>query len=554
MTRDLSALESASFDLVIIGGGIYGLSTAWDAALRGLSVALLEKDDFAHATSAAHYKLVHGGLRYLQHLDFKRMRVSIRERRWMMRAAPHMVDPVEFLIPCYGHGMKGAELLMAAFFVNDLIGWDRNRGIARGRRIPRGHLISKSECLRRVPGFQAEGLTAGAVYADAQVYSSERFAMAIARSAEAAGARLFNYAEVTGAELEGNRMSALTVKDRLGDQVLRVRGGQFVNMTGPWSEITRELVRNPEAPRHVVRSKGVQFFTRPLAGCGFTVETRQKDKTAKVARGGRSLFVQHWRGKAFIGQSDRIYRGNPDDFRITEQDLLDFLEEFNQAYPHAGLKREDVCHWIGGMIPVGQDDPNGEAANVSHRYEILDHRNDGGPDNFISVIGVKFTICRYIAERVVDLVQRKRGGTFVPGTTSKQRVWGGELDDPGEEARRLREGGALPDAVAAHLVRMYGGRTGEVLRAAGDTPEAKQLIRGSDESIVAEVLHAVRAECAFTLRDVILRRTDLGTLGHPGPGAVEHVADLMAAELAWSDAGRQEQIDDLNAWYALPVA
>lgn len=547
LTRKPERLTDRVYDVVIIGGGIYGLTTAWDAALRGMSVLVLEQADFAHATSSAHYKLVHGGLRYLQHLDLKRMRISIRERRWMMQAAPHLVSPVEFVIPCYGHGMKGAEVLRAAFLLNDLIGWDRNRGIEAGRRIPRGRLLSKTECLRRVPGFRAEGLKAGAVYADAQVYSSERFAMAIARSAAEAGAVLINNAEVVGAILEETKVTGLRVRDRARGETVTVQGKLVVNMTGPWSEITRALIRDPNPPREVIRSKGVQFFTRPLADCGFTVETRQKDRSAKIARGGRSLFVQPWRGCSFIGQSDKLYKGPPGDFAVTEADLQAFLAEFNEAYPAAALKREDVIHVLGGMVPVGSDDPNPDAANISHRYEILDHATADGLQNFISVIGVKFTICRQIAEQVVDLCQRKLGTPVTPCPTRTAKVWGGQLPNVAEAVTALASRTGLPPPAAAHLVHLYGDKAETVLEVGGDpTP-----LPGRGETLAAEIRHAVLQEAPRNLADVVLRRTDLGTLGHPGHEALKTAAGLMGDLCGWDATRQTAEIAAVDALYLL---
>jgi glycerol-3-phosphate dehydrogenase len=541
MKRNIDELAERTFDVVVIGGGVYGLCTAWDAALRGLSVAVLEKDDFGHACSSANYKLIHGGLRYLQHLNFRRMRTSILERRTMLRIAPHLVEPVGFVIPCSGHGIRGPEAMRLALWINDLIGWDRNRGLAAGRRIPAGTLWSAEETMRQVPGLAGPGLNAGALYYDAQVYSVERLTLSFALAAEEAGAVAANYAEVTRLHHDGRRVTHASARDTLDGRTFSVRGHVFVNMTGPWSEITRQLLHTDRPDRAVVRSKGVQLLVPRLSDWGFAVETRQKDKSALIRRGGRSLFVQPWRGASFIGQSDTIYRGTPDDFRITRRDVADFLDLFNRACPSWALSESDVLHAVGGMIPVGDDDPNPDAANVSHRYEILDHEREDGLVNMISAIGVKFTISRYIAERAVDLAVRKLGARAAPCATALTPLPGGRIDDVAAEIERAQAAGPFPPAAMAHLIRLYGTQWRAIADRARAEPGLNRMIDGSGEVSAAEIAHIARTESPAHLDDILIRRTDLGTLGDPGERARRDAAAVAGAELGWSPERREEE-------------
>jgi glycerol-3-phosphate dehydrogenase len=551
MTRCPDAVLTELYDLVIIGGGVYGLCTAWDASLRGLKVIVLEQKDFAHASSSVNYKLIHGGLRYLQHLDLSRMRISIRERRHMMTMAPHLVAPVEFVIPCYGHGIKGPEILRVALWLNDLMGFDRNRGIEAARSIPRGHLISRAECLRRIPGLPANGLTGGAVYYDAQMYSAERLALAFGRSAEQAGARLLNYAKVVGMTTGSNRIESVSVKDALSGRMFSVRGKAYANMTGPWSEITRQYLHTDQPHEHVVRSKGVQLFTHRLSEYGFVVQTKQIDKTAVIARGGRSLFVTPWRGSSFIGQSDTIYEGNPADFTIAEQDIVEFLAEFNEAFPAAKLQRSDVHYWLGGMIPVGDEDPNAEAANISHRYEILDHEKEDSITNLVSVIGVKFTISRHIAEMVVDRILAKLGLPHTASTTASLHVYGGDILDVAQASVLLANQHNLDEVTARHMTHLYGSRAAHVMSYADESPDLAGHVSGSGESLRAEIIHAIREEMAVNLDDVLIRRTDLGTLGYPGDATIEDVARIMAKELGWDQSVKRKQINMIRDFYRI---
>lgn len=199
MKRNLEELSNTQFDVLVIGGGIYGACVAYEATLRGLSVALVEKQDFCGATSANSLKTIHGGLRYLQHADFKRMRESIYERRTLMKIAPHLVHPLPVLVPTYGHGLKGIEAMTVALKINDLVSCDRNLGLPDPQKhIPTGRTLSPTECLNTLPGISADGLTGGAIFHDAQVYNSERLVLAYLQSATQLGLRVANYLEVTG--------------------------------------------------------------------------------------------------------------------------------------------------------------------------------------------------------------------------------------------------------------------------------------------------------------------------------------------------------------------
>ncbi|MBP7829863.1 MAG: glycerol-3-phosphate dehydrogenase/oxidase [Kiritimatiellae bacterium] len=543
MKRDLARLDNESFDLVIIGGGVYGLSAAWDAALRGLKVAVLEKGDFGAATSSGSLKLIHGGLRYLQHLNFARMRMSINERRRMLRIAPHLVHPLEFVMPCYGHAMKGPEAMRLALLFNDAMSFDRNRGLDRAHAIPGGRTLSPAECLERLPGIRREGLTGGAVFHDAQMHNSERLTLAFGLSAAGRGAALANYAEVTGFHLEQQTIRSAVVRDRLSDRVFCVAGRLFLNMTGPWSDITAGLLTSPAPARRVVRSKGVQLVTRALPpAAAFPIESRQRDLTAVIKRGGRNYFVTPWRGLSIIGTTDTLYEGAPDDFAITEPDIGEFLAEINALYP-AGLERKDVRFWIGGLRPLGDEDTNPEHAKASHRSQVRDHAREGGPANLVSVVGVKYTVCRRIAEQVVDLAARRLGGSADRCRTGETPLAGGDIGDFD----------AFRSGAEDHLARNYGTQMKEVLALAKDNPAWAEKIPGSTEVRAAEVIHAVREEMAVHLADVVLRRTDLGTLGHPGRPALEACARLMAAELAWTPGRTEEELAAAERLFTPPA-
>ncbi|MBN1917521.1 MAG: glycerol-3-phosphate dehydrogenase/oxidase [Verrucomicrobia bacterium] len=553
MERNLRRLAGNEYDLLVIGGGVYGLCVAWDAALRGLSVALLEKGDFGAATSSATLKIIHGGLRYLQHADVRRMRESIYERMVMMRLAPHLVHPMPCLVPTYGHLLRGKEVMAVAMMMTDLISFDRNRLDDPQKRIPRGRVISRQKCLGILPGINPDGLTGGAVYHDAQMHNPDRLTLSFALSATEAGANLANYVEVTGLAARNGRVEAVTAKDLRTDETFDVRGRVVANMTGPWSDIVIASLHGAKPDRRVLRSKGIQIVT-PLycADHAFAVESTQRDPDAIVSRGGRLFFITPWRGRSLIGTTDTVYEGDPDDFAITAQDVAEFVEEINASYPGAKLTPDQVPFWFGGLRPVGEKNIDPNVSKAARKFEIVDHARRDGVANFISVTGVKYTTARGIAQQTVDIVFRKMDRRPPKCPTGTARLWGGEIerfDDFMAEQVGGRPDG-LSEATMGHLVYTYGSRLDDILAYIEADPALGASLPGSDVTR-AEIVHACRHEMVGSLADMVLRRTELGTLGAPAPAAVDEVLAIAAKELGWSASRQASERDALAALYTL---
>lgn len=546
MQRDLKRLSEETYDLLIIGGGVNGLAAAWDASLRGLKVALVEKKDFGAETSSATLKIVHGGLRYLQHLDFVRMRESIRERSTMLRIAPHLVEPFPFLMPTYGHFMQGKEAMTAAVIVNELMSFDCNRHLPDpARRIPSGRIISKKECLELAPCVEQKGLTGGMIFYDAQMYNSERLSLCFALSAAGNGADLANYVEILSLIREGNRVAGAKAKDLLTGSEFEVHAKVTANMTGPWSDIVVSLLDKPKPDRRVLRSKGIQIVTpRLIDKVALAVPSAYEDPDAIFSRGTRNFFITPWRGVSLVGTTDTVYEGDPDDFRITAKDVADFVEEINQSMPSAKLTPEQVPFAFGGLRPITEKNIDA-GSKVARKYEVNDHVSDLGVEGFFTIIGVKYTTCRFLAEKVVDLAFKKLGHSSPKIMTESTPLAGGKIERFDEfMSRSVAERPAgFDETMMRHLVRSYGSDHAVITDLAKQEPELGDRIPGSAEVAKAEIAHAVRQECAIHLEDVILRRTDLGTLGHPGKAALEACAEIMGSELDWDAARRQREIE-----------
>ncbi len=553
MNRGISSFTQGQFDVLIIGGGIFGVCAAWEAASRGLSVVLLEKGDFSQATSSNHFKVVHGGIRYLQHADFRRLRESCRERSALLRIAPHLVYPLPILIPTVGSGLQGKTLLRAGFFLYDLLTFDRNRGIHDpGRRIPACYSLNRDQVCGLVRQADDSKLTGGAVFWDGQIYSPPRLAISFLRSAVQAGAVVANYTEVTGFVREGDRIVGVRAQDRVGGSVFETRAKVVLNATGPWAS---DLLRRSLSLRwggNLTFSRDVALVVaRPLPKAqAIACRIASKDKDAILDRGGRHLFFAPWRGFTLIGVWHVVHRGAPDEFKVTRDDLVRFVEEANQASPGFGLQEEHVVMVNSGLILFG-----GEADESEYRFGkrsvLIDHQSEEGIEGLITLVGVRATMARGLAERAVDLLDAKLGRPETRSTTCETPIFGGDIGDFEEFLQNAI--GNSPAGVQAHVMRAlihnYGSEYLRILAIGAEDPAMLETV-GDSPVLKAEVVHAVREEMVVELSDVVLRRTDLGSAGHPGESALELCADLVSSELSWSCEKRTQELDKLREFFA----
>ena len=543
MARALAALAGTEFDVVVVGGGITGAATAWDAAQRGLSVALLERGDFGGATSAESLKVVHGGVRYLQHLDVVRVRESSGERRALLRMAPHLVQPMPFVVPTYGHGMRGPEILGVAFTLLNVLTADRNRGITDpARRIPAAGIVSRSRVLEWFPEINKEGLTGAGVFYDGQLFNPPRLVWALVRTAARAGAAVANYCEVASLVLQGGRVIGVRVEDRLGGDKFEVRARTVINAAGPYAEalLVRSGVRKARSVPFS-RDMALVLKRRFVDGRALALQTKYRDPSAVLTRGARHLFMVPWRGRTLVGVNSLIWRDEPDRLRVTEAEVSDFVNEIAEADPKLGLTMDDVALVMAGLLPVEKGDEEGGNVSFGKRPLVVDNAREDGVQGLISAISNRYTVARGVAERAVDLVYDKLGRSARPSRTAVTRIHGGDFFRFDELVREVS--GALPEGVdrslAERLAHDHGSAYGEVLRLVGERPELGARVGGSD-ILRAEVVHAARSEMVCKLSDAVFGRTGIATVGDPGRAELDECADLVGAQLGW-DAGRRER-------------
>ncbi|MFQ5636711.1 MAG: FAD-dependent oxidoreductase [bacterium] len=554
MKRDLTLLRDKQFDVLIIGGGIYGVCTAWDAALRGLSVALIDKNDFGSATSSNSLKIIHGGLRYLQHADFKRMRESIQERRVLMHIAPHLVHPLTCVMPTYGHALKGKEVMSVALRINDIVGFDRNKSADPNKFMPNGKVLSKSDCLDLIPGVDEAGLTGAALWYDCQVYNSERLLISILHSAVEAGATVANYVEMTGFTTDADAVTGVTIKDGLSGDTFDICARVVVNNSGPWVNDVLAHLNGRQISSGTRLSYAMNLVVKkqvfPKYAVGVWSKTQFKDNDAVLSKGSRLYFITPWRDYTVIGTTHDHYEGKASDFDVSEEAVVAFIEELNHTLPSLDIKREDVTLIYRGILPIEENHPGAGDIKLLKQYQIVDHHSRDGLDGLITVIGVKYTTARDVARHAVDHVLRKLKRQPVESQTNQTPVYGGRIErfDDFLKQEKRKKLNKLNDQDIERLIHNYGSEYHKIIELGDEKPDWLENVSNS-RVFKAEIVNAVRNEMAVKLSDVVRRRTELGSAEYPGDDAVKECASVMADELCWPEGRVRDEIKETKDIY-----
>ena len=548
MRRDLAELGRRSYDLVIIGGGAFGCCAAWEAASRGLSVALLEKEDFCHATSANHLKMVHGGIRYLQHLDIPRVRESLHERAALLRIAPHLVTPVPIVMPTYGHGLEGRLILGAGLKLYDAVAVDRNRGIADpAQQIPRGKLLTRAEVLELFPDLDTNGLTGAGLFYDGQFYNPPRLALAFIRAAVNAGANVANYVEATGFMRRKDTICGVVAKDVLHGGSLEIRSQMVLNAGGPWAAgLLREAIDNIPQPTFS-RDAGLVLKGRRTGRHALACRVETSDPDAFLSRHGRHVFLVPWREHTLLGVWHRVHEGPTDRIAVDDEEIEGWLDEVNRAYPAFGLRLDDVAMVYAGLILFGENRPDSKDLRFGKRSLLIDHGREDGVNGLWTLIGVRATTARGMAEKTLDRILATMGRR-APSRTASTPLPGGNIEDFTSflaETKRVYKARFGPEVISS-LTRNYGSALQDVISLADTEPNLSDTL-GDSYTIKAEVAYAARSEMALTLRDIVFRRTDLGTGGHPGHAALEECASLMGSEMNWNASKTEAELSEVLA-------
>lgn len=515
------------FDLLVVGGGITGTAIARDAAMRGLSVALLEKGDFAAGTSSRSSKMVHGGLRYLKGGHVRLVREALHERGVLLRLAPHLVQPVSFLFPVYETGDDSRLKLRLGLTAYDML--------AGSERLARHTSLSREKTAEVEPLLRYDGLQGAFRFTDCLV-NDARLTLATARSAARSGAVTVNYAQVIAFERDGERVSGASFRDATSGKEHLVRARVVVNAAGPWVDALRALTGEPPMLRP---TKGVHIvFPRARLPVSGTVVIPSDDR--------RMLFVVPAGECTYVGTTDTDYRIDPALARTDSEDADYLLRAVNALFPETRLSPKDIVAAWAGVRPLVAEEGAPTPSDVSRDYDI-----DIGPPGFYSIAGGKLTTCRSMAQGLVDRVIEEEGRRFgwqtKPARTAIVPLVGGNIDGF-ERYRRglmpaLEESWGLQPRTAYRLLRSYGTEYVRVLAYALRDPALLRPLSPSCPVLRAEALYAAEEEMALTLEDFMARRTDL-MLFHPTHGldAAPEAARLMGSVLGWGWRERRRQV------------
>jgi len=544
MKRFIEKYDGKEFDLVIIGGGITGAAVAYDAASRGLSVALIEMGDFGSATSSATSKLIHGGFRYLANGEIGLVRESLRERRTLENIAPNFVYPIPIMFTTNRVKLTNYWMVIKiGMIMYDLLSFDRKFTWDRSKRIPSHYSLSAEETLRLEPNVKKEGLTGSQVYYDCMSIFPERLTLAFIRSAVSYGAEVSNYLKAEGFIFDSeNRVSGVRSRDTLNGSMHEIKGKVIINCAGPWADIVLNMAQSRTGNHMVRRSEGIHVITKKLVNDHIV---------GSITPAGRHFFLIPWRGHSLIGTTDKEYIGTPEDWRVTKKAIQELLDEVNESFGSNGkIMYEDVKYCYGGLRPLVEDQTE-NVYETSRKYEIYDNSKDG-LEGLITVEGGKYTTSRQLAQNVMKMVIkkiRKKPGKMI---TRNRHLHGCEIKDMTSFMQEIKKNNTdFPEKTLDYLGRIYGTEYKQILDLARQNPALAEPLN-DDGEMLAQVVYAARNEMALTLDDIMFRRTGLGTLGHPGRDILSLIADCAAEELNWDSERKKKEIAAVEKALAVP--
>lgn len=531
------------YDIIVIGGGITGAAVAYDAASRGLSVALVEKDDFGSKTSSATSKLIHGGLRYLANFELSLVRESLKERRILENIAPNFVYPIANMIVFNSPAMKKQKhLLKIGMILYDILSFDKKFTWDKSKKLPSHQSFSRKKTVQNEPALNSRELGGSLVYYDCASISPERLTLAFIKSAAAKGADTANYMEVTGFLVNSGRIEGVNLFDKINSRTTSIKGRLTINCAGPWADRVLSLTGTKEHKEVLRRSEGIHIITKKILN---------KYLVTSSTPSGKHIFIIPWRGYSLIGTTDKEYIGSPDDWKIRKESVLELIDDVNASFgENIKISYDDVLYCYGGLRPLVEDQTE-DVYESSRKYEIYDNSADGF-DGLITVEGGKYTTSRNLAENVMKIACTKLGISNGKIGTDRDYLFGSEIEDINAFVNFCKtKYSALPANTVDYLARVYGTEIDELLAAADKNKSLTEPLTKEGE-IAAQVIYAVEHEMAFRLNDILFRRTGLGTLGHPGKEALRRIADIAGDHSGWSSSRRNEEILEAEKIFRKP--
>lgn len=488
--REPLAAAAERYDAVIVGGGVYGIALAHEAAARGRRVVLVERDDFGGATSRNHLRIVHGGFRYLQDADLPRFAESVAERRWFLRHFPDLVQPLPCLMPLYGRGVRRTSVMQLGLWANDVLSFWRNRGVRPNRALPSGRIVNAHRVASLYPGVDHEGLRSGAIWYDAFAPDPQRLLMEMLHRACGQGSAALNYVEATDLLRGERRVAGIRARDRIDGSEIELRAPVVINAAGPWSrEVAERFDRDHPDLFQGTLAWNLLLDRAPLSDHALALTAHRP--------GAQTLFLVPWKGRMLAGTAHAPWSGATEQPALTPEQHQGFLRDLNEAAPGLDLAEGDVLRVYSGLLPGVRPD----SAELTRRPVIVDHRARGGPTGLFSLCGIKFTTAHRVAAAVLD--------RCLPGGRGRP-----SLADAEGAARRVRLTRFGPD----------------------------WTIGDAEAGWAEELGRVVREESVVHLDDLLVRRTSLAD----DPGQAEALAPRLCELFPWDEAHRARELERLK--------
>ena len=499
-----NAIESC--DVLIIGGGIAGSGLARDLALRGVDSILIEKDDFGSGTTSKSTRIIHGGIRYLENLEFGLVREGLRERSILLDVAPGLVKPLCFILPLYRGTSPGRWKIKLGMIAYDFL--------FINKALPKHKFIGVNETLNRIPGLNPEGLVGAYVYYDAQVSMVERLCLENVLSSESAGCRVYNHCEVKELQVDGDEAKSASVKCNLTGKEWTIKSRIFVNCTGPWADEFLKSATRVTSDKLLNVTKGVHLISSRLANDAIVLYSN-KD--------GRLFFVIPWRNSSLIGTTDTPYASFVDSVTTDVGDVTYLLESMRRYFPGVELRCFASYAGLRPLVRTNRSDPS----KISRKYSIIQSR---GVNNLLTMGGVKITEYRSASEKAGNLVCQKLSQRAA-GRTRNVRL----IETENYHNLSQLYGNSISSELLEYLVSLYGSKTRKIVDEIINDSSLLEKLCEHNPDVTGQVFYAMKSEHAKTISDFMLRRTGIGFTECKGIDALDRVASMMADHLGWTD-------------------
>lgn len=523
------------YDLLIIGAGINGAGIALDAALRGLKVLLIDKRDFGGYTTSASTKLIHGGLRYLEYMEFPLVRESLRERERLLHNAPHLIRPLQLNVPLYKSNKRGPLTIKLGMILYDLLSYDKTlpnhnfHFIRKGKNgFETGSLLKKDD------------LKAVASYYDCIAQFPERLCLEIVLTAKENGAHVKNYSEFLSMEQVSDDYYRVSYKDLLRNQILTPMAKVVVNATGPYVDSINSLVNN-EIKRRMGGTKGSHIIIEKFANGpkeALYIESHQD---------GRPFFIIPWRDYYLVGTTDIYFNEDFDKVTASEDEIEYLLSELNYYFPGRKFRHEDIFYSYSGVRPLPYE-PGKKERQITRKHIIVDHSKEKERiNNYISIVGGKLTTYRSLSEEAVDLICNKLKKTEkcktrnfkLTGALGIANIEDYKKENVSHSAKKY----GFSEQTINYLIDFYGCNFQNVLLTSSGSEALKSAISEGNYDIKSQVIYAIDKEEAKTLEDILIRRTGIGTNKSLGLDCVDEVSKIAAVKFGWNETERLQQIE-----------